>query len=134
VFLVVIWGVLKERLEEVIKHEAEIGEGLIELIKTLENESNDNTEFIDRILLESIDESIKTVFGDELAPILLSSLSIAPANVGTRFDTQKFLVRLKETLKGDAFHIQKMIEGKILTKHHCSELRKKMALPRFDDL
>ena len=133
-FLVVIWGVLKERLEEVIKHEAEIGEGLIELIKTLENESNDNTEFIDRILLESIDESIKTVFGDELAPILLSSLSIAPANVGTRFDTQKFLVRLKKTLKGDAFHIQKMIEGKILTKHHCSELRKKMALPRFDDL
>ena len=119
---------------EVIKHEAVKDEALIELIKTLENESSDNPEVIDRILLESIDESIKTVFGDDLAPILLSSLSIAPANVGTRFDTQKFLVRLKETLKGDAFHIQKMIEGKILTKHHCSELRKKMALPRFDDL
>ena len=107
---------------------------LIDLIETLETECKDSPEFIDRMLLESIDESIKTVFGDELAPILLSSLSIAPANVGTRFDTQKFLVRLKETLKGDAFHIQKMIEGKMLAKHHCSELRKKMALPRFDDL
>ena len=117
-----------------IKHEAEIGEGLIELIQTLENESSDNPGVIDRILLESIDESIKTVFGDELAPILLSSLSIVPANVGTRFDTHKFLVRLNETLKGDAFHIQKMIEGKILSKHHCSELKKKMALPKLDDL
>ncbi len=115
------------------KREAEKDGELIELIKTLENESNDNPEFIDRILLESIDESIKTVFGDELAPILLSSLSIAPANVGTRFDTQKFLVRLNETLKGDAFHIQKMIEGMMLAKHHCSELRKKMALPRLDN-
>ena len=123
----------KGRLVEVTKIEAEIDEGLIELIKTLENESNDNPEVIDRILLESIDESIKTVFGDELAPILLSSLSIAPANVGTRFDAQKFLVRLNETLKGDAFHIQKMIEGKMLAKHHCSELRKKMALPRLDN-
>ncbi|NQT08056.1 hypothetical protein HQ586_03175 [Candidatus Bathyarchaeota archaeon] len=54
--------------------------------------------------------------------------------MGTRFDAQKFLVRLNETLKGDAFHIQKMIEGKMLAKHHCSELRKKMALPRLDDL
>jgi hypothetical protein len=124
---------LKGRLVEVTKIEAEIDEGLIELIKTLENESNDNPRVIDRILLESIDESIKTVFGDELAPILLSSLSIAPANVGTRFDAQKFLVRLNETLKGDAFHIQKMIEGKMLAKHHCSELRKKMALPRLDN-
>ncbi len=123
----------KGRLVEVTKIEAEIDEGLIELIKTLENESNDNPEFIDRILLESIDESIKTVFGDELAPILLSSLSIAPATMGTRFDAQKFLVRLNETLKGDAFHIQKMIEGKMLAKHHCSELRKKMALPRLDN-
>jgi hypothetical protein len=43
-------------------------------------------------------------------------------------------VRLNETLKGDAFHIQKMIEGKILTKHHCSKLRRKMALSRLDDL
>ena len=117
-----------------IKHEAEIGEGLIELIQTLENESNDNPEVIDRILLESIDESIKTVFGDELAPILLNSLSIAPTNEGTRFDTHKFLDRLNETLKGDAFHIQKMIEGKILSKHHCSELKKKMALPKLNDL
>ncbi len=115
------------------KREAEKDGELIELIKTLENASSDNPEFIDRILLESIDESIKTVFGDELAPILLSSLSIAPANVGTRFDTQKFLVRLNETLKGDAFHIQKMIEGKMLAKHHCSERRKKMALPRLDN-
>ncbi|RLG95402.1 hypothetical protein DRO27_03740 [Candidatus Bathyarchaeota archaeon] len=118
---------------EVTKIEAEIDEGLIELIKTLENESNDNPRVIDRILLESINESIKTVFGDELAPILLSSLSIAPANMGTRFDAQKFLVRLNETLKGDAFHIQKMIEGKMLAKHHCSELRKKIALPRLDN-
>jgi hypothetical protein len=123
----------KGRLVEVTKIEAEIDEGLIELIKTLENESNDNPRVIDRILLESINESIKTVFGDELAPILLSSLSIAPANMGTRFDAQKFLVRLNETLKGDAFHIQKMIEGKMLAKHHCSELRKKMALPRLDN-
>jgi len=123
----------KGRLVEVTKIEAEIDEGLIELIKTLENESNDNPRVIDRILLESINESIKTVFGDELAPILLSSLSIAPANMGTRFDAQKFLVRLNETLKGDAFHIQKMIEGKMLAKHHCSELRKKIALPRLDN-
>ena len=118
---------------EVIKHEAEKDEALIELIKTLEHESSDNPRVIDRILLESIDESIKTVFGDELAPILLSSLAIASTKEGTRFDAQKFLVRLNETLKGDAFHIQKMIEGKILTKHHCSELRKKMALPRLDN-
>lgn len=107
---------------------------LIDLLEALETECKDTPEFIDRMLLESIDESIKTVFGEELAPILLRSLSIAPANVGTRFDAQKFLVRLNETLKGDAFHIQKMIEGKMLAKHHCSELRKKMALPRFDDL
>ena len=107
---------------------------LIDLLETLETECKDTPEFIDRMLLESIDESITTVFGEELAPILLRALSLAPANVGNRFDTQKFLVRLNETLKGDAFHIQKMIEGKILTKHHCSELRKKMALPRFDDL
>lgn len=106
---------------------------LLDLLEALETEYKDTPEFIDKILLESINESIKTVFGDELAPILLSSLSIAPANVGTRFDAQKFLVRLNETLKGDAFHIQKMIEGKMLAKHHCSELRKKMALPRLDN-
>jgi hypothetical protein len=106
---------------------------LFDLLEALETEYKDTPEFIDKILLESINESIKTVFGDELAPILLSSLSIAPANVGTRFDAQKFLVRLNETLKGDAFHIQKMIEGKMLAKHHCSELRKKMALPRLDN-
>jgi hypothetical protein len=106
---------------------------LFDLLEALELEYKDTPEFIDKILLESINESIKTVFGDELAPILLSSLSIAPANVGTRFDAQKFLVRLNETLKGDAFHIQKMIEGKMLAKHHCSELRKKMALPRLDN-
>ena len=106
---------------------------LIALIEVLETECNDTPEFIDRMLVESIHESITTVFGVELAPILLSSLSIGPTNVGARFDTQKFLVRLNETLKGDAFHIQKMIEGKILTKHHCSELRKKMALPRLDN-
>jgi len=107
---------------------------LIVLLETLEAECKDTPEFIDRMLLESIDESITTVFGEELAPILLRALSIDTTNMGTRFDTQKFLVRLDETLKGDAFHIQKMIEGKILTKHHCSELRKKMALPRLDDL
>jgi len=106
---------------------------LFDLLEALETEYKDTPEFIDKILLESINESIKTVFGDELAPILLSSLSIAPANMGTRFDAQKFLVRLNETLKGDAFHIQKMIEGKMLAKHHCSELRKKMALPRLDN-
>jgi hypothetical protein len=106
---------------------------LIDLIEALEAECKDTPEFIDRMLLESIDESITTVFGEELAPILLSSLSIDPTNMGTRFNTQKFLVRLNETLKGDAFHIQKMIEGKMLAKHHCSELRKKMALPRLDD-
>ena len=106
---------------------------LFDLLEAFETEYKDTPEFIDKILLESINESIKTVFGDELAPILLSSLSIAPANMGTRFDAQKFLVRLNETLKGDAFHIQKMIEGKMLAKHHCSELRKKMALPRLDN-
>jgi hypothetical protein len=107
---------------------------LIDLLETLEAECKETPECVDRMLLESIDESLKTVFGEELAPILLSSLSIAPANVGTRFDTKQFLVRLNETLKGDAYHIQKMIEGKMLAKHHCSELRKKMALPRLDDL
>ena len=107
---------------------------LIDLIEALETECKDTPECVDRMLLESIDESLKTVFGEELAPILLSSLSIAPSNVGTRFDTQQFLERLNETLKGDTFHIQKMIEAKILTKHHCSELRKKMVLSRFDNL
>jgi hypothetical protein len=107
---------------------------LIDLLEALETECKDTPGCVDRMLLESIDESLKTVFGEELALILLSSLSITPANVGTKFDTQQFLVRLNETLKGDAFHIQKMIEGKMLAKHHCSELRKKMALPRFDDL
>jgi hypothetical protein len=105
---------------------------LIDLIEKLETECKDAPEFIDRMLLESIDESIKTVFGEELAPILLNGF-MTPENVGSRFDTPKFLERLKETLKGDAFHIQKMIEGKMLAKHHCSELRKKMALPRLDD-
>ena len=107
---------------------------LLDLLEALETECNETPECVDRMLLESIDESLKTVFGEELAPILLSSLSIAPANVGTRFDTRQFLVRLNETLKGDAFHIQKMIEGKMLAKHHCSEIMKKMALPRLDDL
>jgi len=107
---------------------------LLDLLEVLETECQDSPEFIDKMLIESIGESIKTVFGEELAPILLESLSIVSANKGTRFDTQKFLVRLNETLKGDAFHIQKMIEGKILMKHHCGELRKKMALPRLDDL
>lgn len=107
---------------------------LIDLIETLETESNDTPESVDKLLLESIDESIKTVFGEELAPILMEHLSIVSINHGARFDTRKFLVRLNETLKGDAFHIQKMIEGKMLAKHHCGELRKKMALPRLDDL
>jgi len=108
-------------------------ENLIELINEFKKDSNKSPEAIDKILRESIDESIKTVFGEELAPILLSSLFNDTKSVGNRFDTEKFLVKLNETLKGDAYHIQKMIEGKILTKHHCSELRKKMALPRLDD-
>jgi hypothetical protein len=108
--------------------------GLIDLIEALETECKESPERIDMMLKESIDESIKTVFGEELAPLLLNTFSVAPENAGSRFDTNKFLERLNETLKGDAFHIQKMIEGKMLTKHHCSELRKKMALPRLDDL
>ena len=107
---------------------------LIDMIGALKTECKDDPELIDSMLRESIDESIITVFGEELAPILLSSLYNDTSNAGNRFDTYKFLTKLNETLKGDAFHIQKMIEGKILTKHHCSELRKKMALPRLDDL
>lgn len=106
---------------------------LIDLINEYKDVSNEGPEAINRILFESKGESIKTVFGDELAPVLLSSLSINATNMKDNFDAQEFLVRLNETLKDDAFHIQKMIEGKLLTKYHAGELRKKMALPRLDD-
>ena len=116
------------------KMKNENDEDLIEIINAYKNESTESPESIDKILRESIEESIKVVFGEELAPILLSSLFINSKNAKDKLDTQKFLLRLNDTLKNDAFHIQKMIEGKMLTKFHASELRKKMALPRLDDL
>ncbi len=104
-------------------------QGFLEFLETIRNESRENPSEFESIVLESITESFKMAFGDEITSILLDILKIPKQKDKASINLGIFAEKLDMTFGEDAKHIKSMIKGKVLLKYHHRELMKKIALP-----
>ena len=72
-----------------------------------------------KMILDTSKDVFETLFGDEIAEIILNKLfnEIIQDNSNVRLDN--YLDRLDNYFGNDSVHISKMIEGKVLAKHHA---------------
>ena len=97
----------------------------IDLIETLRKD-DDGSENIAKIIVESIKETIEMAFGQNISKILENILEIGSMEREMPFDANKFMDSLNGVFGQDAFHLNIMTQGKILTKDHYIKLRKKI--------
>ncbi len=101
----------------------------LEFLETIRNESREDPAEFESIVMESINESIKMTFGDEITSEVLDILEIPKQEDKASIDLKTFLEKLDATFGENAEHLRSMIEGKVLLKYHHRELMKKIALP-----
>lgn len=104
-------------------------QGFLEFLETIRNESRENPAEFESIVLESINESIKMAFGDEITSIVLDLLKIPKQEDKASIDLEMFVEKLDTTFGEDTEQLRSMIEGEVLLKYYHRELMKKIALP-----
>lgn len=100
-----------------------------ELVETLRKESDDRHGYIDGLIVESIKETIEAVFGIDVSKIVEDILGIESMEGKIPFDADGFIDKLNDVFGKDAYHLNMMAQGKILTKYHHIKLRKKIDGP-----
>ena len=72
---------------------------------------------------------MKLVFGKDVSIIVEDILGIESTGKYVPFNTDRFMDKLEEIFGRDAYHLNMMAQGKILTKYHNVILRRQIDGP-----
>ena len=86
-----------------------------------------------KMILDTSKDVFETLFGDEIANIILNKLFNEYIHDNSNLRLENYLDRLDNYFGNDSVHISKMIEGKVLAKHHEMEMLKKIQLTLSED-
>lgn len=61
-----------------------------------------------------------------ISPAVQKMLEVTKPDQKTYFEPEHFIERHKNTFQDESMHLERMTQGKILTKHHVAELQEKI--------